>query len=267
MKDIVPRTTIAGLVEQRNKTIGLIESAIAAFDGALAVASCFSSYPSFILRGTRFRSVPTTIADTNELTVVVKSVDREAWTRVLDLSGMRSMMDAQALNEFREQVNESPPEFTEENIFSTLAQLYGNADTIFNRGIVNVFCGLNRSYVTNRGSSIGNKIIMRSALDPVDRKNNWIGGWSQYRDGEQSLNDMERVFRILDGKQTVEYGLIADLVLPSIRSERGQWIETEYMNLKPCANGNLHIEFTRTDLMDHVNRVIADHFGNALAAA
>jgi hypothetical protein len=39
------------------------------------------------------------------------------------------------------------------------------------------------------------------------------------------------------------------------------------MVFMPYQNGNAHITFTRPDLVDNVNRIIADEYGNTLAEA
>lgn len=82
------------------------------------------------------------------------------------------------------------------------------------------------------------------------------------------MNDLDRVFHILDGKLAPTDNLVAwRLDAEARKIGRGVRIETEYMTFLPRKNGNLEITFKRADLLEKANRVMADEAGNTLRAA
>ena len=68
---------------------------------------------------------------------------------------------------------------------------------------------------------------------------------------------------MLDGKPAKDQ--LADAAAIVGRVERKPTtVETDYLDFKLCANGNLHISFKRPDLVQSINRIIAAHFGATL---
>ncbi|EPA7053419.1 DUF4942 domain-containing protein, partial [Escherichia coli] len=56
------------------------------------------------------------------------------------------------------------PEISEANILSTFEQLHQNKDEVFERGVINVFRGLNWNYKTNCPCKFGSKIIVNNLV-------------------------------------------------------------------------------------------------------
>lgn len=197
-------------------------------------------------------------------------LDQRAWERVLDLSGARGLMDATALDEFRKQLDKEPPAFTRENVAATVHSLYEDRELIFRRGLVTAFeAASGKWFVTNRrgGQGIPHRIIMGRVLTQTTGQFSY-GFWSHYGRSDQCVNDLDRVFHILDGKIAPTENLVAwRLDAEARKVGRGVRIETEYMTFLPRKNGNLEITFKRQDLLDKANRIMANEAGNSLRAA
>ncbi len=73
-----------------------------------------------------------------------------------------------------------------------------------------------------------------------------------------------RALRSLSRRKRHDYTTTdAAAVVGRVRSKPDE-VETDYMTLKLCANGNLHIGFKRQDLVASINRIIAEHKGAVL---
>lgn len=96
----------------------------------------------------------------------------------------------------------------------------------------------------------------------------WRGGLElrhcSYRDPGAYMNDLDRVFRIIDGKDHQPHALQNAI---NTAMADGNIYEDGYFHVKGFRNGNMHLKFKRTDLLDKANRMIGDYYnGNALAA-
>ena len=96
---------------------------------------------------------------------ITRNLDREIWRDLMQRSGMLSLMDAQARDTgFRSLEYDNFPEISEANILSTFEQLHQNKDEVFERGVINVFRGLNWNYKTNCPCKFGSKIIVNNLV-------------------------------------------------------------------------------------------------------
>lgn len=96
---------------------------------------------------------------------ITRNLDREIWRDLMQRSGMLSLMDAQARDTwYRSLEHDNFPEISEANILSTFEQLHQNKDEVFERGVINVFRGLNWNYKTNCPCKFGSKIIVNNLV-------------------------------------------------------------------------------------------------------
>lgn len=192
-----------------------------------------------------------------DMLAVTKSIDTGVWEYLLDAIGLKAMMDATAIEEFRKQNTEAPPPVTMDNIAATLNDLGARRIEIFDRGVVSLFSRLDRTFKTNPSFRVDKKIIIKDALSTT-----W-SGWNHWRSAQDQVRDLDRILHMLDGKPAKDQ--LADAAAIVGRVERKPaTVETEYLDFKLCANGNLHISFKRPDLVQSINRIIAAHFGATL---
>ena len=201
-----------------------------------------------------------------------ENIDRRLWRLAFDKTGFLKVMDAQALSKFQNDIESRAPEFTVDNIQATFLTLYQEKDEMFARGLVNVFRGLAGYYRTHDDQSfkVGRKFILEWTIETP-----WSSSWTPRIRYEKSatINDIDRVFKILDDQPHVERSLET-----AMNGAWSEWedagsvgqatFEDDYYRAKAFKNGNLHLEFKRPDLVDKANLVIADYYdGRALAKA
>ncbi|EHS2127269.1 DUF4942 domain-containing protein, partial [Salmonella enterica] len=100
---------------------------------------------------------------------ITRNIDREIWRDLMKKSGMLSLMDAQARDQwYRNLEGNDIPTISEANILSTFEQLHQSKGEVFERGVINVFKGLSWDYKSNSPCKFGRKIIV-TGLVKYDR--------------------------------------------------------------------------------------------------
>lgn len=195
---------------------------------------------------------------------ITHNIDRGIWKDLMKKSGMLSLMDAQARDEWYKNLEgEDIPAVSEANILSTFEQLHQSKGEVFERGVINVFKGLSWNYKTNSPCKFGTKIIV-TGLVKCDRWGfglNW--GWQRDR-----LADLERMLMLLDGQPITDYRAdvtrrLSDHIHTNRHSNR---YEDEMFAIKYFQKGTAHINFKRPELLDKLNDIIARHYPGALSA-
>lgn len=239
-------TTLTDLLRGRDDALRLIGDARMALDMAEKTLAPLGAY--LMPRG----------AQMPESEVRVRcELDGSLWRRAFDLTGFKQLMDAQAVAEFEKSLSPTPPEFTEANIRATFIDLQNQAGQLFRRGVVNVFRYLCEDYKTNSREPfrIGRKVVMSYMVQPSFRRGLQI----RYGRSSDQLNDIDRVFKTLDGKQFQPRALESAI---NAALADGPLFEDEFFKARGFKNGNLHVEFKRADLLEKVNEQIAEFYAD-----
>lgn len=196
---------------------------------------------------------------------LTKALDQNVWDHVIKSTQLDQLMDRQERELFRATLKDDPPPATVENIAATVERLIGDSDMIFKRGIAKAFSALDRRFRSHDGFKIGSRMILSHAMSE-------FGTWS--RDQDATLIDVERTFHQLDGKlQPDRMGGIIGLI-DTARQEAGGWgraaafeVTSDYYTARVYKNGNIHLWFTRKDLVRRVNELLADYYGANLGVS
>ena len=195
---------------------------------------------------------------------ITRNLDRSIWRDLMKKSGMLSLMDAQAREQWYNSLEKDDiPAVSEANILSTFEQLHQSKGEVFERGVINVFKGLSWDFKSNSPCKFGKKIIV-TGLVKYDRWGfglNW--GWQRDR-----LADLERMLVLLDGKPVPDNRAdvtrrLSDHIHENRHSSR---YEDEMFVIKYFQKGTAHIVFKRPELVDKLNDIIARHYPGALSA-
>ena len=194
--------------------------------------------------------------------VIVRNLDRSIWRDLMKKSGMLSLMDAQAREQWdRNLEGDDIPAISEANILSTFEQLHQNKDEVFERGIINVFKGLSWDFKTNSPCRFGKKMIINSLV----AYNRWgysmCGGWRR-----DQLADLERMLHLLDGKPIPDNrGDVTTRLMDHVSLQKASHIyEDDYFSIRYFQKGTGHITFKRPDLVDKMNDIVAKHYPSML---
>lgn len=188
-------------------------------------------------------------------------LDAAIWTHLLERSGMKSLMDAQAKAEFRDNLSKEVIPATEENIRATFETLMAGADEIFLRGIANAFSCLDRRFKSHDGFKIGKVIILENAFSS-------LSGSFQHGSTRDAIIDIERIFAKVENVEPDPVGLMGALSegRPGYGPKQSL-VHSRYFKVRGWMNGNAHLWFERPDLVKKVNKLLAFYYGEVIPDA
>ena len=195
---------------------------------------------------------------------ITRNLDRGIWRDLMKKSGMLSIMDAQARDQWYNSLEkEDIPVVSEANILSTFEQLHLNKIDVFERGVINVFKGLSWDYKTNSPCSFGKKIIVNNLV--AHSRWGFSLNWGWRRD---QLADLERMLFLIDGKPIPDNrGDVTTRLMEHIRDNPSKDIyEDDFFSIRYFQKGTVHITFKRIDLTEKMNDIVAKHYPGMLAA-
>ena len=259
MNAIVPRETIEQICAKRDRAVSLYEAAFTSLEEAqkLARDAAFGNFSSYERREDRLYNIE---GGKDAWTKNMRqAIDRGVWQHLFVMTDIERLMDSKAKEEFHRQLREDPIPATPENCMATIMGLMGQADVIFKRGIANIFTKLDRRFRSHDGFKIGRRIILDNAFS--DTKN-----WNYWKRADDTLRDIERTFRILEGLPQPEQGLSFPALLMTERRKHSSLSEFqgEYFKMRWFRNGNAHLWFMRPDLLKKVNLLLAEYYGETL---
>jgi hypothetical protein len=196
------------------------------------------------------------------LALATKIVDTRVWSHLVATTDLERLMDATAKAQLREQLTTNPAPATEETIRATLETLILDSGMIFRRGVATAFSNLDRRFKSHDGWRIGNRIIIANAL-------NECGSWSYrtWNNPRHVIADVERIFLVIDGKQSLPSHLGLVTAIDGAKKGYGPFqgeVETDYIRARVFMNGNVHLWFTRPDLVMRVNQLIGEYYGTPI---
>ena len=272
------QTEITAIVESRNAAIATMQEALDGLSAAYAVsntqmgaaqgfanrAHMGSMPPAYVFGPKRFERTHTRKIDVEDsMKAFVADTDASIWSYLLERSGIRSIMDVEAIKEWETSMAEGIPEVTLENLTATFQTIMADVGLIFKRGLANAFSKLDRRFKSHDGFKIGSRIILTNVFSEFS------GSWSYGDKRRETITDIERVFAKLDGVAPDPHGL-----LHAIEASRGAGfgcrqseVETAYFKIRGFKNGNAHLWFTRDDLVAKANKLLAEYYGEVIPDA
>lgn len=192
-----------------------------------------------------------------KLATFIADTDASIWTYLLGRSGVRDIMDVEAIKEWEASMTGDIPEVTVDNLLATFQTVMANSDNIFKRGLANAFSSLDRRFKSHDAFKIGARIILTNVFSEFS------GDWRYDDKRRDTIKDIERIFAKLDGKEPDGNGLIQQISMSRGTGfgSRQSDLETEYFKIRGFHNGNAHIWFTRNDLVKKANQLLADYYG------
>ena len=247
---LIPRATIDGIVAHRGHALECFDKAYSALVGANtaiqeAHAAAGKAAPNHINSYT-FSShneregflCRLEIAKPDDFRDRARRlVDIAVWSYIVEMTSLETVMDKEAKDALRAELNENPPEVTAENVSATLERFIRESDLIWRRGLANAFSKLDRRFRSHDGWKIGSRII-------IDRVFDEFGHWSYYSNHQDTLHDVERIFFILDGRKPPPYYYGIRQAIDQNRGGFGKphqtELLTEFFKVRIYKNGNCH---------------------------
>jgi hypothetical protein len=179
-------------------------------------------------------------------------------------SGLRTFLDSEARRAWDTSIEKGEiPELTLENIASTFHTIHSSRGEMFERGVCEVFRRLSWSYKTNTPVKFGKRLIV-TQLHTIYKKEPYWAVLNHSTTDE--LDDLVRVFAVLDGKNEPDYRYAIYSAISHAERAGASEFEYPYFSVRWYKKGTAHLTFKRPDLVAGLNRILAKHYPNALAA-
>ncbi|MBZ7467726.1 MAG: DUF4942 domain-containing protein [Klebsiella michiganensis] len=264
--DVICSTSIERIVTGRNAALTRIESLIRELDDISILTRDIGGGTAQewgMREGHRYDCWFTEKTD-KAMKAITRNIDRRIWRELMNKSGMLSLMDAQARDEWHKSLDKDDiPAISEDNILSTFRQLHQSKKEVFERGVINAFKNLSWDYKTNNPCYFGKKIIVNNLVkyDKWGYSLSW--GWRR-----DQLADLERMLFLLDGKTIPDNRHDVTIrLMDFIRDNpRQQVFEDDLFTVHFFQKGSGHITFKCMDLVEKMNNIVAKHYPGMLAA-
>jgi len=259
--DLIRRESIEEICAHRNNALALYGDAWDAFKAAgmalnRAAPTGRFDFPRGGYRDTPMIDLPGRDEFMKRMRV---AIDRAVWSHLMCFGQFENIMDKAERDKWRAGL-EGPdvPEVTPETCFATFQQLVAQSGDIFRRGIANAFAGLDRRFRSHDGFKIGSRVVLT-----YFHREGYCYGSNRVC---ETIRDIEKTFRILDGKPPADRGDDITAKANSAMTSRNPQcvVEDEYFRLRAFKNGNAHLWFKRDDLVLKVNALLAEYYGAAI---
>jgi len=276
MNMLVPLETVDQLVNKRKAALAAFQEsharlidaqeALAKANGLLHGISPQSgdSYNRHTRDNEEFYIRPIKVLDEADYMAKVEFITSvNLWAKLIEHTELESIMNRRQKDELRQALITDPPEPTVENIFATLQARFASLNHTLQEGIADAFTALDRRFRSNDTFKFKHRIVLDNALSQ-------FGGWNHGWRYDDTLMDVERIFRFMEDMPPLPRQL--SIVAAVEDATRGSYstglrqtvIETEYFRVRTWKNGNLHLYFTRKDLLAKVNKALGDFYGNPI---
>lgn len=211
------------------------------------------------------------ICETDDREEYQLELKRIAWESLIHKLGIRNILSSKRKNELdaalssgnrskeARELIDGLPEITAENMQATLSGMMDQAEEFFDESIEEEYQWLkpwtSDQYKTNEKNRwmISSKVILEWALAETD----WFGDYflPNHGNSQNHLQTLDMLFHRLDGKAlspNTTSPLVA-AIKGTPKDQAGKAQETEYFRFKCYKNRNLHLEFTRPDLLAEFN--------------
>lgn len=204
------------------------------------------------------RIVPSRYQDGADFTrpeQAIKRLRHNVWDRIVELLELRKWLSVAKWDELNRLIDsDEMPEITHDSVGQFVAGLVDQRGDLLKDAVQETSEFLRpaprasvKTFKCNSEMEVPPKVILTSM----------VGGFHCIRGGlnyhrEQQVLAMERVFAMLDGKGEISkshYSEIGEAL------KKGPIGETPHFRFRACANGNLHLWFTRLDLLKRFNQL------------
>jgi len=301
MNEIIPRVTIEQMVGARNQAIELFRVAYGKLTEAqeAVLAARKACHPFQPEHGhdhshdeagevKNFWAPLNGMLDEETFRYVSERIiDIDFWHWIIEKGDLYRLMDKQAKDQLRDQLRYVPirsrngrdvidekeaarsfPPVTVENVVATIQEFAAQSDFIFKRGVANAFSKLDRRFRSHDGFKVGSRVILDYLIDTY----NWPS-----QNKLETLADIERAFLVVDERNLGRLGEAAwriDQARHEARrgyddkNKRGQFeVVTEYFKIRCFRNGNAHLWMQRDDLVEKINKILAEYYGEVVGDA
>lgn len=171
------------------------------------------------------------------------------WDQLLKMTDVLDLMPQNRRSEWFEQIRKREvPEFEDQTVRSTLADLLASRSKFFAERVDGIFQALSRTHVTNNPQGFGKRMILYYMI-------NSYGSTDTSRTGY--INDLRAVIAKLQGRDEPNWHASYSLIR-ALRKRTGEWFDVDggALRLRLYKKGTAHLEI-HPELAWQLNRILA----------
>lgn len=184
----------------------------------------------------------------------IAELEKQAWRVIVQRLELRQFLSVRRWGELQKDLDGGKmPPLTEESALQLLQSFAGQLDELIAEAVREVYDFLRPSRSEKKTNSqwrVGKRVILEGYLSVRSLPKYRV----DYDHRSQRITALENVFTSLNGKGQITKGYKSNLEAAIEASEDGRG-ETEYFRFKCFRNRNLHLEFTRDDLLFRLNQI------------
>lgn len=187
----------------------------------------------------------------------IAALNADYWQRALGLTDVLDCMPQARREEWHKHIRERTcPDFDEETVRNTLADLLSMRSRFFAERVDGIFRALSRAHVTNRPEGYSKRMILGHALSEYGTVNHSQAG---------HIHDLRCVVAKFMGRDEPKWGA-TDAVIHAAKRNPGEWMEVDGGALRIrvyTGVGTAHLEVHR-DMAWRLNAVLASLYPMAI---
>lgn len=256
---LVPRATVEEMVCVYERAEGDIRAGCQLISDAERRLT--ATFNAGVSRGVDFRDPSSRASyDFSDPVRHIAHLREQIWEALVDRLQVRQMMSIAKAKELRKWLDEEAggEAITVESVIGFFKYYVDNLGNMLEEQVLEVYDFLRPrrdEYKTNSQYRIGKKVIVSYWVECRRYDPDRIHVNYRFQDHYVAL---QNVFQSLDGKGSISKGYRTELEV-AIGEKRYEG-ETTYFRYRACKNGNLHLEFRRTDLVERFNQIAGKRF-------
>lgn len=249
----VSTDAISSMVAEYDALKGRIEQIAAVVTGEMAVAM------QYFLEGNsdeRSRWAAPNVERLFQRDGAVAALNAAYWSKALRLTDVLDLMPQKRRDEWHQSIHDrKTPDFTEDTVRNTLADLIGQRAKFFAERVDGMFRGLSGEHVTNQPQGFGKRMIVGYMLNDWGSVNTSLAGL---------INDLRAVIAKFMGRDEPKHYSSGPL-LERLKKQWGEWVEVDggALRIRLYKKGTAHIE-VHPDMAWRLNQILASLYPLAI---
>jgi hypothetical protein len=189
----------------------------------------------------------------------IAALNADFWRRALDLTDIYDCMPQARRDQWNKQIREmSTPDFTEDNIRSTLGDLLAARPKFLAERVDGIFRGLSGDHVTNSPSAFGKRMILAYVFSDYGSPHDTKAGL---------ISDLRAVIAKFMGREAPRWG-ISHNMLRQCMERSGEWHELDggALRIRVYKKGTAHLE-VHPDMAWRLNAILHTLYPHAIPPA
>lgn len=186
----------------------------------------------------------------------IAEIDHDFWMRAMQLTNLYLVMSAAERDKFERQLNTKVPPFDVETVYHTIMVNLARSGDMLLDGLYGVWQALKHTFKSHDGVGFGPRMVFKHSNDC----------WRFERRSYSTLYDLDKTIAILTRTEFYNswFGCRLNVLITRTYEDASRTAEDGLYRVKTYKNGNVHIYIKDADVLELLNRTLAQAQSRAL---